>query len=259
MVQMAYKTDLFKDILSDTTTRIRQIVQDDTELLANLGSLNDTGWIKTPESITRKILFKANQQPEASFEDAHINKVYDVVGLRLVIDATRLPHETQEQHENRSMSMCFRAKQLISQNWETLSFREKDYMKYPKSNGYQSLHLTAVVNYHLTKIPVEFQIRTEEMEMYANTGPAAHNRYKENFMDDLLSNSFPVNAPSEEKPKKTKKKRKRPRTKKPFPQPKSNRRSRPRERRGEEKLDYSDPAWLESTSATFAAPNVFFA
>mmetsp|Transcript_12199 Transcript_12199/g.16891 ORF Transcript_12199/g.16891 Transcript_12199/m.16891 type:complete len:442 (+) Transcript_12199:79-1404(+) len=271
MVQMAHGTELFNSVLHDTEVRVQQMLQDDTELLAHLGKMQIIGRVKTPESITRKILFKSNQWkkretfgffPANDKKRHHISKVYDVVGLRIILDSNEIPNETGEERAARELRMCYRVQELISRNWETILFRGKDYIEKPKANGYQSLHLTAVVNYHLTKIPVEFQIRTAEMEKFASNGPAAHNRYKENVMDDLLFNSFPINSPKQtnqydhdgvsvnqsetEPPIKQKKKHKRrrfPRTRKPALQTKgSSRKSRSKDRLIADDLEYV--SWL---------------
>eukprot|EP00471_Norrisiella_sphaerica_P004434 CAMPEP_0184482482 /NCGR_PEP_ID=MMETSP0113_2-20130426/4040_1 /TAXON_ID=91329 /ORGANISM="Norrisiella sphaerica, Strain BC52" /LENGTH=403 /DNA_ID=CAMNT_0026862233 /DNA_START=132 /DNA_END=1343 /DNA_ORIENTATION=- len=265
IVQMTQNGKLFKEMLEDTKMRVRRMLQDDTGLLAHLESMGLDGRIKTPESITRKILFKANRQKKKEVlgdpddgKQAHINKVYDVVGLRIVVDSSPLPGESPEDREARSVRMCYRVKNLILKNWETIPFREKDYIMKPKGNGYQSLHLTVVANYHLTKIPVEFQIRTAKMDHHANNGPAAHNRYKEHFMDDLLANSFPVNAPPsesselkaaiiiDEKKAKKKQKRRLPRCKKAMDATKGRKAKANKSRRTSKELEELEELVVET-------------
>ncbi|KAI0495965.1 hypothetical protein KFK09_022272 [Dendrobium nobile] len=106
---------------------------------------------KSLYSIYRKMLRK-----KLSMEDIH-----DIHGLRLVV-------ENEED--------CFAALDVVHRLWPRVNGRFKDYITYPKFNGYQSLH-TVVMSSEL--IPLEVQIRTKEMHLQAEFGFAAHWRYKE--------------------------------------------------------------------------------
>lgn len=88
-------------------------------------------------------------------------QVYDVIGIRIITDT--VPH-------------CYDILGIIHSLWTLIPGRFKDFISLPKSNFYQSLHTTVIGP---GGERVEFQIRTEEMDIIAEEGIAAHWRYKE--------------------------------------------------------------------------------
>lgn len=93
--------------------------------------------------------------------DMDINKVYDMVALRVVVD---------------SVEDCYRVLGIIHSVWTPLIGRIKDYIALPKTNGYQSIHTTVFTG---SGAVAEIQIKTKEMHNEATYGVAAHFAYKE--------------------------------------------------------------------------------
>lgn len=86
-------------------------------------------------------------------------QVSDIVGLRIIVNTTE---------------DCYRLLMLIVDKWSVHHAKIKDYIAVPKDNGYQSIHVTILVDGRT----VEMQIRTHEMHYNAQYGHAAHHLYK---------------------------------------------------------------------------------
>jgi guanosine-3',5'-bis(diphosphate) 3'-pyrophosphohydrolase len=106
-------------------------------------------------SIYRKMLRKR----------AMLSEIVDVYGLRITIDA---------------VDTCYRALGIVHSVYKPMPGRFKDYIAIPRINGYQSLHTTL---FGPNGVPIEVQIRTEDMDRVAESGIAAHWKYKEGELE----------------------------------------------------------------------------
>ncbi|CAA9323980.1 MAG: Guanosine-3',5'-bis(diphosphate) 3'-pyrophosphohydrolase / GTP pyrophosphokinase, (p)ppGpp synthetase II [uncultured Lysobacter sp.] len=93
-------------------------------------------------------------------EHKNFAQVMDVFGYRIVV---------------RSVPDCYHALGVVHAAYKPLDSRFRDFIAIPKANGYQSLHTVLFGPYGS---PVEVQIRTEEMDLIAERGIAAHWSYK---------------------------------------------------------------------------------
>ena len=134
------KDDTFKSISSELI-----------ELLNNNGvEATITGREKTPFSIWRKI-----QNKKVSLE-----QLTDIIGFRIIV---------------KTVEDCYKTLGIFHSKFPTIPGRFKDYISTPKINKYESIH-TAVIGPRKNRI--EIQIRTFEMNEFAERGIASHWKYK---------------------------------------------------------------------------------
>ncbi|MCB1746669.1 MAG: bifunctional GTP diphosphokinase/guanosine-3',5'-bis pyrophosphate 3'-pyrophosphohydrolase [Gammaproteobacteria bacterium] len=90
----------------------------------------------------------------------HFSEVHDVYAFRIIVD---------------SVDTCYRTLGVVHSLYKPVPGTFKDYIAIPKANGYQSLH---TVLFGPFGVPIEVQIRTNEMDQVAEAGIAAHWLYK---------------------------------------------------------------------------------
>ena len=116
--------------------------------------------IKTPYSVWRKM-----QEKKIPFDE-----VYDLYAIRIIFDADMSSGETER-------DQCYHIFSVITGIYRYMPERLRDWVKHPKTNGYESLHCTLLSN---SGVWVEVQIRTRRMDDIAEKGIAAHWQYKQN-------------------------------------------------------------------------------
>ena len=130
---------------------------------------------KTIEAAIRQRLKETNIEATVKYRQKNIHSIYrkmkekklsfreltDVFGVRIL---------------TRSVDDCYRVLGVMHNLYKPLPGKFKDYLAIPKTNGYQSLH-SSLFGPH--GVAIEVQIRTEEMDHFAEAGIAAHWIYKE--------------------------------------------------------------------------------
>ena len=147
-------------ILKEAVTKARGNRQEILELIENeiRNSLKKTNINIRSLTGREKHLYSIYKK----MHDKHLpfSEVMDVYGLRATVD---------------KVDTCYRVLGVLHNLYKPLTQRFKDYIAIPKANGYQSLHTTLFGPYG---VPIEVQIRTDEMHKMAEYGISAHWLYK---------------------------------------------------------------------------------
>ncbi len=110
-------------------------------------------------------------------QQIEFDTIYDLFAIRIILDS---PSEMEKAH-------CWQVYSIVTDMYQPNPKRLKDWLSIPKSNGYESLHITVMGP---NSKWVEVQIRTRRMDEIAERGLAAHWKYKgvkeESTLDDWL-------------------------------------------------------------------------
>ncbi len=120
-----------------------------------LKKANTPSWTLSGREKHLYSIYKKMHSKRLSFSE-----VMDVYGFRVIVD---------------KIDTCYRVLGILHNLYKPLTQRFKDYIAISKGNGYQSLHTTLFGPYG---VPIEIQIRTEEMHKMAEYGISAHWLYK---------------------------------------------------------------------------------
>lgn len=137
--------------------------------------LKETGLKYDMKGRTKSIFSINNKLKKQKVE---FESIYDLFAIRIILDSP-LPKEKAE---------CWQVYSIITDLYQPNPKRLKDWLSIPKSNGYESLHITVMGPQSRW---VEVQIRTRRMDEIAERGLAAHWKYKgvksESNVDDWLT------------------------------------------------------------------------
>jgi GTP pyrophosphokinase len=107
-----------------------------------------------------------------------VDGVYDILAIRFIIDAG----------PDNEKDLCWQVYSIVTQIYEPIPERMRDWITVPRPSGYESLHITVRT---LSGLMVEVQIRSRRMDLVAEYGTAAHWAYKgvrnEQALNDWLN------------------------------------------------------------------------
>lgn len=145
--------ELLKERKNETDKRLEKIEKDLKRELGEAGirTFRTEARVKGVYSLFRKLERK----------DWDIGAIFDILALRVIFP---------------SVADCYAALGVIHAHWRPVPGKIKDYIAFPKPNGYQSIHTTV---YTGDGGALEMQLRTEAMHREALYGIASHLTYKE--------------------------------------------------------------------------------
>lgn len=124
--------------------------------------------VKTPYSIWHKMNTKG-----VSFEE-----IFDLYAVRIIFESDQNTKESER-------DQCYHIFSIITSQYKYKSDRIRDWVSFPKNNGYEALHCTLMSH---SGIWVEVQIRSRRMHEVAEKGIAAHWSYKKDGFVDSSQN-----------------------------------------------------------------------
>lgn len=152
------------ELLSKRFGNAKEVLERERKILQK--RLADVGLLRFQTSYRVKGLYSLYHKLKRKEWD--IDTIYDLMAMRVVVD---------------TVEDCYRTLGIIHELWRPLPQRVKDYIAFPKPNGYQSLHTTVTTP---NGVILEIQIRTKQMHQDAEFGIASHVFYKPSAVSDTV-------------------------------------------------------------------------
>jgi len=161
----------YKFALDEIETKI-EILKEEFQALHDYSPIEHTkSRLKSPESMMKKLLRKGGEISLASIEE----NIKDIAGLRITCSF---------------ISDIYKISEMLQKQSDLTVLNVKDYIKDPKPNGYQSLHLLVEVpvffSDRVEKVCVEVQIRTIAMDFWASLEHKIFYKYNKSVPQRLL-------------------------------------------------------------------------
>jgi GTP pyrophosphokinase len=170
----------FEDTLSKSQKILTDRLNSDPTLRDQAANVMVSGRMKENYSLWHKMEMKGIR---------NLDHIVDVVALRVIITPNTNP-EDDENDSDRGVWLCYHVLGLVQHldGFQPMPTRVKDYISFPKPNGYQSLHTALILNGQ----KIEVQIRTNMMHQVAEYGMASHWAYtdgkrRQNGSDDIYN------------------------------------------------------------------------
>ena len=162
---------IYKFALAELETKI-EILREEFQMIHDYNPIEHTiSRIKSPESILKKVNRKSNDISLPIIRE----KVKDIAGIRITCSF---------------ISDIYRVVEMLCNQDDIKVVEVKDYIKKPKENGYQSLHLIVEIPVFMSDrkefVPVEIQIRTIAMDFWASLEHKIFYKYDQFVPEHLL-------------------------------------------------------------------------
>jgi (p)ppGpp synthase/HD superfamily hydrolase len=155
----------FQDTLDKSQRLLKARLTTDPTLKEQAFDVQVSGRMKEIYSLWHKMETK---------DERDLDRIVDVVALRVII-TPKTPPNDNENDTDRGVWLCYHILGLVQhlEHFQPFPTRVKDYISFPKPNGYQSLHTALILNGQ----KIEVQIRTSMMHQVAEYGMASHWAY----------------------------------------------------------------------------------
>jgi len=172
----------FRETLDKSQEIMRTTLASDPTLREQVADIQVYGRTKEIYSLWHKMEIR---------EEQNLDHIVDVVALRVIIKPKEMERllDEAEPPADRGVWLCYHVLGLVQHlpGFQPVPTRVKDYISFPKPNGYQSLHTALMWNGQT----IEVQIRTSSMHQVAEYGMASHWAYSDRKKRKSSSTSGP--------------------------------------------------------------------